>query len=53
VIRLERVSKTVVSGCPWIVLGGFTATTVLVVTVGALSTWDVIVKKPLLIMREE
>jgi len=38
---------------PWLVLGGLAGTTVLVMTVGVLSTWDVIMKKPLLIMREE
>ena len=38
---------------PWIVLAGLAGTTVLVMTVGILSTWDVIIKKPLLIMREE
>jgi len=38
---------------PWIALTGLLGTMVLVTAVGVLSTWDVIIKKPLLIMREE
>ena len=38
---------------PWIILAGLVGTTILVTVVGVLSTWDVIMKKPLLIMREE
>jgi len=38
---------------PGMVLAGVVGTTVLVTTAGVLSTWDVIVRKPLLIMREE
>jgi putative ABC transport system permease protein len=38
---------------PWIVLAGLAGTTVLMMVAGVLSTWDVIMKKPLLIMREE
>jgi predicted lysophospholipase L1 biosynthesis ABC-type transport system permease subunit len=37
---------------PWINLAGVVVTMVLVVVVGVLATWDVLMRKPLSILRE-